>query len=218
MAQMMRMVRVFAVVVALGLVRIVLGAREDGHTEEVRYVSYGSVIKLEHIPTGTRLFSQDMAYGSGSSQQFTSCNPQIDDENGFWVVKSAHQEPPQAQGTPVPCGATIRLQHLTTRRNLHSHNHASPYKNYEVSCYGDDGNGDLGDNWIVECRTDDQAFWERFATVSFTHKQTGRSLQALAKNKYSDPIANHIEVSCTSKKSANTQWKTNEGIYFVPRT
>jgi len=40
---------------------------------------------------------------------------------------------------PVKCGNIIRLQHLATSKNLHSHNFASPLSgNQEVSAYGDD--------------------------------------------------------------------------------
>lgn len=40
---------------------------------------------------------------------------------------------------PVKCGNIIRLQHLATSKNLHSHHFASPLSgNQEVSAYGDD--------------------------------------------------------------------------------
>ena len=46
---------------------------------------------------------------------------------------------------PVKCGSTIRLMHVSTRRNLHSHHFSSPLShNQEVSCFGDDGVGDDG--------------------------------------------------------------------------
>ena len=47
--------------------------------------------------------------------------------------------------TPVKCGDTIRLQHLATKRNLHSHFFQSPLShNQEVSCFGEGGDGDTG--------------------------------------------------------------------------
>ena len=46
---------------------------------------------------------------------------------------------------PVKCGDTIRLQHLATKRNLHSHFFQSPLShNQEVSCFGEGGDGDTG--------------------------------------------------------------------------
>ena len=46
---------------------------------------------------------------------------------------------------PVKCGQTVRLMHLSTRRNLHSHHFQSPLShNLEVSAFGEDGEGDEG--------------------------------------------------------------------------
>lgn len=40
---------------------------------------------------------------------------------------------------PVKCGNIIRMQHLATSKNLHSHHFASPLSgNQEVSAYGDE--------------------------------------------------------------------------------
>ena len=46
---------------------------------------------------------------------------------------------------PVKCGEVIRLQHLSTKRNLHSHLFQSPMsRNQEVSAFGENGLGDTG--------------------------------------------------------------------------
>jgi dolichyl-phosphate-mannose--protein O-mannosyl transferase len=57
---------------------------------------------------------------------------------------------------------------------LHSHNVPSPLSDQagmEVSCFGNDGNGDAGDDWIVDlpART---GFWKRGEPVRFKHSQT----------------------------------------------
>ena len=50
------------------------------------------------------------------------------------------------------CGQIIRLEHLLTGKNLHSHDIPSPLsRKFEVSGYGDDGEGDASDNWMIEC-------------------------------------------------------------------
>jgi len=47
--------------------------------------------------------------------------------------------------SPVKCGSVIRLTHLNTNRNLHSHHFQSPLShNLEVSAFGDTGEGDEG--------------------------------------------------------------------------
>ena len=51
----------------------------------------------------------------------------------------------QISGEKVLCGDSIRLEHVLTRRNLHSHDFQSPVSGRsEVSCFGEDGNGDGG--------------------------------------------------------------------------
>ena len=46
---------------------------------------------------------------------------------------------------PIKCGQTIRLMHVNTHKNLHSHHFSSPLShNLEVSAFGEDGIGDDG--------------------------------------------------------------------------
>ena len=60
----------------------------------------------------------------------------------------------------VKCGSTVRLLHLSTRRNLHSHLFTSPLSNnQEVSAFGENGDGDEGDLWTVDCDLDES--WSR---------------------------------------------------------
>lgn len=52
----------------------------------------------------------------------------------------------------MKCGDTVRLEHVLTKKNLHSHKERSPLSNnQEVSCYGLDGDGDEADDWVIEC-------------------------------------------------------------------
>lgn len=45
---------------------------------------------------------------------------------------------------PIKCGDIIRLQHLPTGKNLHSHYFQSPLSgNQEISAYGEDGTCDI---------------------------------------------------------------------------
>jgi dolichyl-phosphate-mannose--protein O-mannosyl transferase len=53
---------------------------------------------------------------------------------------------------PVKCNDIIRLEHISTGKNLHSHKVASPQSNQqEVSGFGNKGEGDTCDNWKVIC-------------------------------------------------------------------
>jgi len=45
--------------------------------------------------------------------------------NSHWQLKAATDKFCE-RGEPIKCGDIIRLEHLTTKRNLHSHHFASP--------------------------------------------------------------------------------------------
>ncbi len=75
---------------------------------------------------------------------------------------------------PIKCNSIIRLFHVTTKRNLHSHNFDSPLShNQEVSAYGDEGVSDEGDLWKVVC-TSQNDYWLRKDSVRFQHVATGK--------------------------------------------
>lgn len=71
---------------------------------------------------------------------------------------------------PIRCGDIIRLEHNATKKNLHSHLVASPLSGkQEVSAYGEKGEGDTGDNWMLICNND---YWERDDAVILKHVDT----------------------------------------------
>ena len=64
-------------------------------------------------------------------------------------MKEGQSAPFKEVGEPVLCGSIIRLSHLETDRNLHSHLFSSPLSNQqEVSCFGGKGQGDTGDDFV----------------------------------------------------------------------
>lgn len=126
-------------------------------------ITYGSVIKLMHEKTRFRLHSHEVPYGSGSGQQSVTGFPNVDDANSYWVGLSTCflldipycqvictmslsfgisvmfqtvkriPESSAKQGAPIKSGTIIRLQHMRTRKWLHSHLHMSPISgNQEV--------------------------------------------------------------------------------------
>ncbi|KAJ9549079.1 hypothetical protein OSB04_021622 [Centaurea solstitialis] len=104
-------------------------------------VSYGSVIKLMHEKTKFRLHSHSVPYGSGSGQQSVTCFPRVDDSNSYWIVRPV-PETSARQGDSIETGTVIRLQHMRTRKWLHSHLHASPISgNLESSLICPSGKG-----------------------------------------------------------------------------
>ncbi|KVH99026.1 hypothetical protein Ccrd_022717, partial [Cynara cardunculus var. scolymus] len=144
-------------------------------------ITYGSVIKLMHEKTKFRLHSHDVPYGSGSGQQSVT---------GFPNIVRPMLETSVKQGDNIKGGTIIRLQHMKTRKWLHSHLHASPISgNLEVSCFGDEGNSDTGDYWRVEIEGSGKT-WRQDQRIRLRH------------------------VCGVREKRADNVWLAAEGIYF----
>ncbi|XP_067940304.1 stromal cell-derived factor 2-like [Watersipora subatra] len=180
---------------------------------ELDYVTCGSVIKLVNVRSDVRLHSHDVKYGSGSGQQSVTGVHSTDDNNSYWQIK-AKQGVECPRGRPVKCGQVIRLMHLQTRKNLHSHHFNSPLSNnHEVSAFGEDGVGDDGDNWNVVCN---DLYWERDAKVRFKHGVTGRYLHVTG-DTFGRPIHGQSEICAYSNPNEFNYWITAEGVYVRPQ-
>ena len=131
-------------------------------------LAYGMQIKLQHKGTGCRLHSHGSRYPGGSKQQQVT-GFYGDDDNDWWRIKAAHGAAEPLAGTRVKDGDVIRLQHVATGRNLHSHSIASPVTNQqEVSAFGAGGHGDTNCNWRVRLGQDDHG------AIRLHHVNTGR--------------------------------------------
>jgi dolichyl-phosphate-mannose--protein O-mannosyl transferase len=194
------------------------------------YVTYASVVKLEHPITGFRLHSQEVAYGTGSRQQtVTALERNQDDDRGFWLVKAPQQALQGFVAQPkgirrVRCGDWIRLEHLATRTHLHSHQMVSPLSGQqEVSAFALDalGAGDSGDHWQVECVSNSAMFWKRNDSIYLRHVDTATMyLAVLVDHRYHDPLDGHAEVVCLERKSARqpelrAQWIASDGFFHA---
>lgn len=178
------------------------------------YVTWSSVVKLVNTNSNARLHSHDVKYGSGSGQQSVTAVKSADDHNSYWQVMPAFGVKGIERGEKIRCGSTIRLTHLATRHNLHSHLFVSPLSNnQEVSAFGENGLGDDGDNWIVECEADD--YWRREEAVRFVHKLTNKFLHVNG-DQYGRPIAGQLEVSAYNYRNAYNLWIVEAGVYIKP--
>lgn len=119
------------------------------------------------------------------------------------------------RGEPVPCGSTIRLKHVNTKKFLHSHQHQSPMSaGLEVSAY--EGLDD-GDNWVLECVNKKDDYWIRESPVLFQHENTQMYLSTSTKHVYGNPIPGHQEVAGHRLQQTEQSWSAQEGIYFAER-
>eukprot|EP00794_Sanderia_malayensis_P011805 gene11805-13028_t len=167
-------------------------------------------MKLKNPRQNIRLHSHDVKYGSGSGQQSVTGTEGIEDHNSYWTVRGKHKDKCE-RGEIVKCGDHIRLQHLATKRNLHSHLFQSPMsRNQEVSAFGENGDGDTGDNWEVVCKG---KYWKRDEKIRFKHLDTGNYLHATSEQ-FGRPISGQREiVGYHYADDTANYWLASEGIY-----
>ncbi|XP_014402587.1 PREDICTED: stromal cell-derived factor 2-like protein 1 [Myotis brandtii] len=82
----------------------------------------------------------------------------------------------------------------------------------EVSAFGEDGEGDDLDLWIVRCSG---KHWEREAAVRFQHVGTSVFLSVTGEQ-YGSPIRGQHEVHGMPSANTHNTWKAMEGIFIKP--
>ncbi|CAH8614341.1 unnamed protein product [Dicrocoelium dendriticum] len=174
-------------------------------------VTCGTVLKLVNSQYKVKLHSHDVMYGSGSGQQSVTGVEDELDSNSYWQIMERNGAPQCIRGRVVKCGQKIRLMHLNTRKNLHSHHFQSPLSsNYEVSAFGEDGSGDEGDDWQVLC---DSTHWLRSTAVRLKHMSTEGFLR-VSGERYKRPISGQYEVCVSATSSPASYWTVAEGVYI----
>lgn len=118
-------------------------------------VAFGSVVTLKQRRTGgAYLHSHWHLYPEEHpprQQQITSYTHK--DENNKWRVKpSDHDVMEGEEPQIVRSGDLVRLEHIGTRRNLHSHREPAPLTkhHFQLSAYGSNGTGDSNDIWVID--------------------------------------------------------------------
>mmetsp|Transcript_14679 Transcript_14679/g.40569 ORF Transcript_14679/g.40569 Transcript_14679/m.40569 type:complete len:222 (-) Transcript_14679:1468-2133(-) len=197
------------------------------------FVTCGSAVKMTHVESGMKkhdsyfLNSEAKSLGGGSGQQIVTAVSNPTTTNALWLIRapnsdrsdvaSACQDGP---GTPIRCGSSIRLTHLNTMRNLHSHGQRSPLsRQQEVTAYGEgDGRGDAGDDWMVVC---DGEHWQREKHVQFQHVDTGKYLGASSTVQFTQqncgrqcPIMNHLEIFGRGQKDGFSKFVVEMGVHL----
>lgn len=179
---------------------------------EMKFVTCGSVVKLLNVKHNVRLHSHDVRYGSGSGQQSVTGVTVVEDSNSYWSVRGT-SDAACHRGTLVQCGQNIRLTHVNTGRNLHSHYFTSPLSsNQEVSAFGENGEGDHLDEWTVLCAG---SVWQRDESVRFRHTAT-EALLSVTGEQYGRPIHDQREVHGMMVSTSHSYWKTMEGVFMKP--
>ncbi|XP_061116643.1 stromal cell-derived factor 2-like protein 1 [Conger conger] len=184
----------------------------EAHEAESGFVTCGSLVKLINTRHNVRLHSHDVKYGSGSGQQSVTGVEAADDANSYWRIRGRPGSACQ-RGVPIRCGQAIRITHMKTGRNLHSHHFSSPLSNnQEVSAFGESGEGDDLDVWTVQCSG---TFWDREEAVRFKHKSTEVFL-SITGEQYGHPIRGQREVHGMPSPNHHNYWRTMEGVFIQP--
>lgn len=148
------LIPVVAVVLAIGVVQ----------SEDTR-ITCGSAVKLRHVQSKKYFLKSNanQQYGAGSGgsgQQVVTLSTARGDPDSLWQIRESHNDSVTnttcQNGTPIQCGSTIRLSHVGSNKNLHSHDQylaplSQTHGNNEVSSFGENGVGDESDDWIVDC-------------------------------------------------------------------
>jgi hypothetical protein len=195
--------------------------------DDEKFVTCGSAIKLTHVESGRRflLQSDERQLQSGSGQQLVTAEEDNRSPRGLWQVREGHGSPACEVGRPIRCGEVVRLTHVTTQANLHTHAIRSPLSNqHEVSCFGEGGEGDSGDDWRVECdgATRNRAlYWVRDAPIQLRSAATNRWLGASSAVKFTEsncgrgcPIMNHLEVFGREGNDPYSHWTVQFGVHL----
>jgi hypothetical protein len=132
----------------------------------------------------------------------------VKDENSIWIIKGPHKDGNSYLiGTVVKHGETIRLEHLRTGKNLHSHSSPSPItKQNEVTAYGAAGVGDGNDDWVVDLGA--QGSWLKDVPMRLAFGASGTVLHS--HGDHADPTltAGLQEVTTFGpKRDSNDLWK-----------
>jgi dolichyl-phosphate-mannose--protein O-mannosyl transferase len=193
-------------------------------SDDSEYVTCGSAIKLTHSEGSNEYFlsSDGHRINSGSGQQLVTASPDKSKQTALWIIKEKNGAEPCVTGTKIPYGSKIRLTHLRTGANLHSHNVRSPLSSQlEVSGYGEDGQGDGGDDWIVNPVRGSGTHWKTDEEVVIQHVDTSHYLGCTEQAQFTRqncghncPVMNHLEIFGRKAADSFTKWKASLGVFL----
>ena len=193
------------------------------NTIESKTITYGSSLRIQNSITKYYLSSFGMNWSTGSGLQIVTAVQSDKDLNSLFTIKEGENYPTKINGDPVLCGDIIRLEHIATGKNLHSHDFKSFVTNSQEACaFGEDGNGDVNDNFRISCyKQNDNDTITGKTEFFLQHVPTENWLYINYKTSMYDdrncrgcPIRGQREVSLTTKKDKQCLWKVIGGIIF----
>ena len=192
-------------------------------TIESKTITYGSSLRIQNTITKFYLSSFGMNWSSGSGLQIVTAVESDKDTNSLFTIKEGEGYAAKINGESVLCGEVIRLEHIATGKNLHSHAFKSFVTDSQEACaFGEDGQGDVNDNFRISCyKQKDNDIITGKTEFFLQHVPTEQYLYINYKTSmYNDrncrgcPIRGQREVSLTTKKDKQCLWKVMGGIIF----
>jgi dolichyl-phosphate-mannose--protein O-mannosyl transferase len=169
-----------------------------------------------------QLSSNGHQWGGGSGQQVVTLVDDSASHATLWLVVEAEKETqPCKPGTPIKCGDYIRLTHMQTQKNLHTHHVKSALSGQqEIAGFGEKGVGDISDDWQVLCQNSIDRFWPRGNNVRFKHRETGKYLSSAKQFEFNErncrncPILNHLEAAGIGRVDTTSYFKADIGVFL----
>lgn len=188
-------------------------------------VAYNSLITIRNQEYGGGLLhSHHLVYPEGSKQQQVTGYHHRDANNDWKILPIHGKNIDDWTQHPIEYlrnNHIIRLLHVQTRANLHSHLIPASIEksDYEVSCYGNDSSiPDPNDHWVVEIVDDKMGLDESnpVRSLSTTFRLKHHLLGCyLSSTKHLLPQwgSGQLEVSCDKKsKGRNTLWNIESQV------
>ena len=113
---------------------------EEEITQSVneKKITCGSTLRIQNDLTKYYLSSFGMNWSTGSRLQIVTGVKESDKYESLFIIKEGEGLPPCENGEPIKCGSIIRLEHVTTGKNIHSHEFPSFITNTQEACaFGD---------------------------------------------------------------------------------
>ena len=187
------------------------------------HLAYGAEVTIKNNRIGgAYLHSHWHLYPEGigaRQQQITTYSHK--DTNNKWKVKRGLVDQ-RVDDIYVRDGDFVILEHVVTKRNLHSHYESAPItkRHYQVTCYGENGLGDANDLWRIQkehqsvksSNEDDKIYTVR-TRFRLVHYLTNCALHShsrqLPKWAYEQ-----LEVTCNPKLyDRNNYWNIEDNFY-----
>lgn len=197
---------------------------EESEIEEAineQILTCTSAARLINTALKYHLHSHPINYGTGSGQQAVTALKSETDIGSLWMFKEADGNKMWLTGDRILWGQKIRLEHIGTGRNLHSHSFSSPVSGrQEISAFGENGEGDEGDNWFIEWTEKSigdsidgkTSFYLKHVSSSY-YLYTDASSLYNHNNCRNCPIIGQAEISGYGYKHANAIWRFVSGYF-----